>query len=218
VNKTKIEWCDYTWNPITGCLNGCSYCYARRIYQRFKKSFKPKFHYERLSHPLKVDKPSRIFVCSVSDFWGRGVYPIWRDEVYNVIRACPQHTFLFLTKQPQRIRDDKRIPENCWVGVSVSTNRDWGRPAKLCTKDIDNRFISIEPLIEKDDHVTSYFFLAKWIIVGAMTGAGNKKYSPNPKAIKYILDIAKRCKIPVFMKNNLKPHWSGRLIQQYPEG
>jgi len=38
VNRTKIEWVKnpdgtqgYTWNPITGCLNGCEYCYARKL-------------------------------------------------------------------------------------------------------------------------------------------------------------------------------------------
>lgn len=33
--KTKIDWCDSTWNPVTGCLRGCAYCYARRIAERF---------------------------------------------------------------------------------------------------------------------------------------------------------------------------------------
>ena len=35
MQKTKIEWADSTWNPVTGCLNGCSYCYARKIAERF---------------------------------------------------------------------------------------------------------------------------------------------------------------------------------------
>ncbi len=35
MKKTKIEWCDSTWNPITGCKHGCKYCYARRIAKRF---------------------------------------------------------------------------------------------------------------------------------------------------------------------------------------
>lgn len=33
--KTKIDWCDSTWNPVTGCYHGCKYCYARRIAERF---------------------------------------------------------------------------------------------------------------------------------------------------------------------------------------
>ena len=36
MNKTKIDWCDSTWNPVTGCLHGCEYCYARGISNRFK--------------------------------------------------------------------------------------------------------------------------------------------------------------------------------------
>lgn len=35
MNKTKIEWCDSTWNPVTGCLHNCEYCYARKIAERF---------------------------------------------------------------------------------------------------------------------------------------------------------------------------------------
>lgn len=35
MNRSKIEWCDHTWNPITGCLHGCSYCYARTMTKRF---------------------------------------------------------------------------------------------------------------------------------------------------------------------------------------
>ena len=34
--KTKIDWADATWNPVTGCLHGCEYCYARRIAERFE--------------------------------------------------------------------------------------------------------------------------------------------------------------------------------------
>lgn len=39
--KTKIDWCDATWNPVTGCLHGCEYCYARRIAERFGSKQKP---------------------------------------------------------------------------------------------------------------------------------------------------------------------------------
>lgn len=32
---TKIDWCNSTWNPVTGCLHGCEYCYARGIAHRY---------------------------------------------------------------------------------------------------------------------------------------------------------------------------------------
>jgi len=36
MNKTDIEWADMTWNPVTGCLHDCTYCYARSQANRFK--------------------------------------------------------------------------------------------------------------------------------------------------------------------------------------
>lgn len=39
--KTKIDWCDSTWNPVTGCEHGCPYCYARGIAERFGTNWIP---------------------------------------------------------------------------------------------------------------------------------------------------------------------------------
>lgn len=39
-DKTKIDWCDASWNPVTGCLHGCEYCYARNIANRFGGSIR----------------------------------------------------------------------------------------------------------------------------------------------------------------------------------
>lgn len=33
--NTKIDWCDTTWNPVTGCYHDCKYCYARGIAKRY---------------------------------------------------------------------------------------------------------------------------------------------------------------------------------------
>lgn len=35
MNKSKVEWTDFTWNPVTGCRHGCPYCYAERQANRF---------------------------------------------------------------------------------------------------------------------------------------------------------------------------------------
>ncbi len=66
-DRTKIDWCDASWNPVTGCLHGCEYCYARRIANRFKK--KPDFipiahvHYVDKEHTMadriEIDHPCK---------------------------------------------------------------------------------------------------------------------------------------------------------------
>ena len=53
-SKTKIDWADATWNPVTGCLRGCEYCYARRIAERFGSNQMPIF----TDYPV-LDKPVR---------------------------------------------------------------------------------------------------------------------------------------------------------------
>lgn len=40
MDKTKIDWCDSTWNPVIGCLHNCEYCYARGIANRFGTLYK----------------------------------------------------------------------------------------------------------------------------------------------------------------------------------
>ena len=53
-SKTKIDWCDATWNPVTGCLHGCEYCYARRIAERFGSKQMPIFtDYQVLHEPVR---------------------------------------------------------------------------------------------------------------------------------------------------------------------
>lgn len=53
-SKTKIDWCDSTWSPVTGCLHDCEYCYARRIAERFGANQMPIFaDYPVLHEPVR---------------------------------------------------------------------------------------------------------------------------------------------------------------------
>ena len=54
-SKTKIDWCDATWNPVTGCLHGCEYCYARGIANRFGLPFAPKLGDPGMEGAMKYD-------------------------------------------------------------------------------------------------------------------------------------------------------------------
>lgn len=133
MNKTKIDWADMTWNPVTGCLNGCEYCYARKITERFKSKinftvvdiegqcfikplhlskeaypwgFYPTYHPDRLGEPAKIKKPQNIFVCSMADLFGDWVPDAWIEEVFNACEAAPRHRYLFLTKNTKRYTQD----------------------------------------------------------------------------------------------------------------
>ena len=115
-DKTKIEWTDATWNPVTGCTKvsqGCKHCYAERDWQRLQHL--PRFkgraftdvvcHPERLDQPIRWAKPRRIFVNSMSDLFHEEVPTGFIDEVFAVMALATQHTFQVLTKRPERMRD-----------------------------------------------------------------------------------------------------------------
>jgi len=105
----KIEWCDVTWNPFTGCLHGCKYCYARKfsrrlagisgtIYYELKKMgldpFTPVLDFDKLSRMWQVlkdaRKPKRIFLGSMADIAGDWK---WRFAVDGEITepVCASH-------------------------------------------------------------------------------------------------------------------------------
>lgn len=52
MNKTKIDWCDSTWNPVTGCFHDCEYCYARGIANRFGENLSDENNLHELNNPF----------------------------------------------------------------------------------------------------------------------------------------------------------------------
>lgn len=132
--KTQIDWADASWNPVTGCLHGCEYCYARGISRRFgcklpdkiednafavldepyvsrdgvtnpyPYEFLPTFHRYRLDIPQTWKQPKNIFVCSMADLFGEWVEDDVIREVFDACRKAPWHRYLFLTKNPERYK------------------------------------------------------------------------------------------------------------------
>jgi len=201
MNRTKIEWCDYTWNPMMGCTYGCTYCYARRITKRFPRNYPHGFrpHFREFEWWAKMPrKPSLIFTVSMGDFWDPEFTEGERDLVLERIRAHPQHRFLILTKQPGNIRKPQRgFPRNLWQGVTVDLPGMEYRIDELLGADVDHPFISFEPLLGE---VEPDLAGIEWVIIGALT---NPRTLPDPEWVQIILDQADSCRIPVFMKNNL---------------
>lgn len=220
MNKSKIEWCDSTINPVVGCTFGCDFCYARRINNRFhyiEDFSKPQFFPERLEQ-LRSNKPKNIFMDSMSDIAD------WTSEqtsiIFDACRENPQHNYLFLTKRPEHLcflANTEILPEgkNFWWGTTVTGRSGKRFPGRLK----DNTFLSIEPLLEPLDAGLGSFGAAKWIIIGAETGKRKNKVVPKLEWIENILEAASLTKTPVFMKDSLIPIVSeANMRREFPEG
>lgn len=228
MQKSKIEWTDYSWNPIKGICpvdcklpDGESYCYGRAIYNRFEwmQEDMGEIGYLaewELEQPIKRKKPTKIFVCSTYELF-HSPDKFARDEIFKIIEKCPQHAFQILTKFPQNI--DRPMPDNVWLGVSVTGGKDLWRVKELYDHSAKVKFISIEPLLSNLEISIRYsvFENIDWAIIGKLTGFGNE-HDPDISWIKDIITLCKLLKVPFFLKNNLKKIWGeDKLIQEFPD-
>lgn len=119
-DKTKIQWTDASWNPVTGCSkvsSGCRRCYALRDWPRLAANPKTVYygrdftdvqvHPERFDQPLRWMKPRKIFVNSMSDLFHEKV-PYWDIvRIFAIMGLClvmdRKHVFQILTKRPERM-------------------------------------------------------------------------------------------------------------------
>lgn len=185
----------------------------------YPKGFSPTLHTYTMDYPEKRLIPSRVFVSSMGDLFGSWVPDAWIEEVFASCKRAPQHTYLFLTKNPQRyceLANAGKLPRenNFWYGTTVTHK---GAPffGEAITY---NTFLSIEPLMEDLDAGLGSFGGVRWVIVGAMTGTGSKKHQPKREWVENIVETAKLTRASVFMKNNLADIWGPDLIREHPEG
>lgn len=135
--KTSIEWTDYSWPVVNGCRRvsaGCGTgreggCYAERLAAtRLKHTDRyrglavmtdkgPQWTGEtrliekELEMPLRLKKPSRIFVADMGDLFFENVPFDAIDRVWAVMLLSPRHTFQVLTKRPARMLEYLRGPD-----------------------------------------------------------------------------------------------------------
>jgi len=217
MNRTKIEWTTYTWNPVTGCLKDCWYCYVRRLEEKYGYSRLPQFHADRLSAPRHARPGSRILVCSTADLFAPWIDASWITAVWCEVQRFPEVTFQFLTKFPERyVRWE--WPANCWLGTTVESPEHVGRIDSLAG--LPNlHFVSFEPLLGDVAAVLGPDRSVRldWMIIGAITGTRGGAHLPHRNWITGLLDVAAQWCIPVFQKDNLRRLWSGPLRQEFPD-
>lgn len=117
MSKSKIEWTERTWSPMTGCTKvseGCRNCYAEReVETRWSKNPKSVFfgrkfsdvrcHPDQLEKPLSWRKSQIVFVCPRADLFHESVPFEFIDQIFAVMALANQHTFQVLTKRPKRM-------------------------------------------------------------------------------------------------------------------
>ncbi|HRF94541.1 MAG TPA: DUF5131 family protein [Aggregatilineales bacterium] len=224
-----IEWTDYTWNPVRGCLHGCRWhmpdgtiavCYAETIAERVAQKAYPhgfEHHYWNphvLDEPLKLKQPAKIFLDSMSDLMGSWVPKEEIEAVLDICRQAHWHDFQLLTKNAPRLQEFD-FPENVWVGVSAPPSEMFGKPLnfdqqkRMVTRQMDilskvsakTRWMSIEPL-SFDIAPLLVDSPLEWVVIGAATN-GVKTYQPHPDWIANVLQVMDTQNTPVFFKGNL---------------
>lgn len=199
--QTSIEWTEQTWNPAVGCSKvspGCANCYAEAMAKRlqamrvngYENGFALSLLPNRLVEPLKRSKPTIYFVNSMSDLFHEEIPDAYIEQVFDVIRRAPQHTFQVLTKRAERMATFFKYnapPKNAWLGVTVEDQKhgvprlDWLRQVPSYI-----RFISVEPLLE--DLGTLNLSGIHWVIVGGESGP-----KARPMQQDWVLKIKLQC-------------------------
>jgi protein gp37 len=246
---SKIEWTDETWNPVVGCSKisaGCENCYAQkmacrlahmgnRAYQDVVRvsdqgiplpgrwNGKTAFVETALYKPLHWKKPRRIFVCSMGDLFHESVPFKWVHQIWDIMKACPQHTFMILTKRPEKMKRDielvymkermgwaKGFWQHVWLGVTAENQETADeRIPVLLQIPAAVRFVSVEPMLWRVD-LTPWLprFLdfsyttdparLDWIICGGESGPGARPLHPD--WARSLRDQCQDAEVPFFFK------------------
>jgi len=211
---TKIEWCDSTLNPWIGCQNvspGCEHCYAEEmngyrkwtewgphgVRRRTSPSTWAKVNdYERnaAAFQRKHGRRQRVFCASLADVFDNKAPDGARDDLWHLIRRCPNVDFLLLTKRPQNIR--KMLPAdwgsrfgypNVWLGTTTEDAEHYQqRWPVLAAVPATIRFISYEPAVgplgplQVMSALTEYGArVPDWVIAGGESGPRARRMNPD---------------------------------------
>lgn len=231
--NSNIQWTDSTWNIAVGCKkvdSDCKFCYMYRDSMNNTRYNPLEIRRTKtvFNMPLKLKQPSKIFTCSLTDFFIEEI-DSYRNEAWDIIRKCPQHTFQILTKRPERIK--YCLPEdwgngwdNVWIGTSIGSQDSDYRIKYILSIPAKIRFLSIEPLHSKIELTSIKLYghddinplkpiisdswiesrpAIDWVIVGAESGNDNGKYKFRECKLDWIEKIVNDCKehnVPVFVK------------------
>jgi protein gp37 len=192
---------------------------------KYKDGFKVTLHPEELEKPLGWKKPRRIFVVSMGDLFHPEVPFEFIDHVYRMVHQAPQHTYLWLTKRPERLveyldcRQRGTLPNNLHIGVTAENQEQADKripillqiPAKV-------RFVSVEPMLSEVNLLKTIAPLMNcgcnddacgwpgciseklhWVICGGESGSNARPV--NRTWVRSLRDQCNSTSIPFFFKS-----------------
>lgn len=214
-DRSRIEWTDASWNPVTGCTQvspGCDHCYAKTFAERFRgvaghpfeQGFDLRLWPERLALPLRWRKPRRIFVNSMSDLFHRDIPDDYIRAVFRTMVRADWHIFQVLTKRSRRLMrlgPSLPWPPHIWAGVSVESSQYLWRLDQLRKVPAAIRFVSAEPLLGPLDGLDLSGI--HWVITGGESGPQFRRCDPD--WVRAVRDQCIRTGVAFFHKQ-----WGGR--------
>lgn len=259
-DETGISWADMTFNPWIGCQKvgpGCTNCYAETFDNRFGGGhWGPGAPRRRTSaanwkKPIRWNKEAEaegtrpfVFCSSLADVFDNAVDPAWRADLFELIRATPNLTWLLLTKRPGnivklfaeslRITADEHGPiASCWprnaaIGCTIVNQEEANRDIpKLLDAKIALRpafaFLSMEPLLGRVDlwpmlhpHMRGGVDIppVDWVIAGGESGPNARP--SHPQWFRYIRDECAKARVPFQFKQwgEWGPYIDGRHMNR----
>lgn len=241
--KTKIEWCDFTWNPWMGCTQvspACDRCYAMVQMDQWlgKVRWGAGEDRKRTSEaywrqPLRWDRIAQadgsrptVFCLSLGDIWDNEVDPLWRRQAFDVMERTPHLTYLLLSKRIGNavkmcdpMAGHTLLPANAALGATMVTQEEWNRdlPKLLSAgRNLGARFTfaSVEPMLERIRPYGNIF--PDWVIVGGESGRDPRMMSLDwARALR---DDCAEAGVPFFFKQTTGkgPIPDDLMVRQFP--
>jgi radical SAM mobile pair protein A len=214
--STPIKCLIQNLNLVIGCDIGCPYCYARNNCRRFHMTddFDVPVFFERKLRLMENPKPHTWLLTGMSDL--AGWEPEWVERTFERMRAHPEHSFIFLTKRPERL-DLPIVPDNAWVGVTVTRASELRRIDELRGRVRGGHLhVTFEPLFEDLGPID--FSRVEWTVVGTETGRRRGKVDARPEWVASIARQARDHGVLVFMKEALEPIMGDEsMVQELPK-
>lgn len=229
---SKIEWTNSTFNPWVGCTkiersgkkpSACDFCYAEKWAKRSGQvtwgnhprrrtttsywAAPVAWNRRAPAFQAKYGRRQRVFCASLADVFDNQIDPVWRSDLFRLVRECDQLDWLLLTKRPQNMR--KMLPSdwgngygNVWLGTTAEDAAAYQQRAKhLLALPAAVRFVSYEPALGPLGPLQIGGLTPDWLIIGGESGVRSElARATNPRWAREAIAECRRQDVAPFLK------------------